>query len=175
MQCFESIFLLLRCIYLFSLAEIDDKEIDYHSGRMPRMIYFWRLASRGNLQAPFSNVLERFNTLAMSYYRQRIARTLDRAIQSSTSRSDRKRVFKVVAHVCLNTPVWNLPALWNISGPFIEVDDDDSYQTISHYACACPSVSHAFMKTLLDQTDQILHLLVGDLVSFIGALGRLRC
>jgi len=136
---------------------------------MPRMIFFWCQASHGNLQASFSKILQNFNNMAESYYKQGIQKTLDRAEQSSGAE---RSVFQVAAHVCLNTPVWRLPDLWSISGLFIEAVDGDS---IWHFACVCPSVSNAFMKFLSDHMDRIIGVLVCDPVSFISILGWLRC
>ena len=157
-------------LYLsFSLAGIDVKEIDYHSGRMPQMIFFWCQASRGNLQASFDELLSGFKKLAENYYRQKIYKTLIRA-QEYTG-LERVDIFQVAANVCLNIQVRDLPEIWSISGLFTEVVEGGS----SYFACVCPSVFNAFMKYLSDKKNQIIDVLVGDLVSFIGALGRLRC
>ena len=113
------------------------------------------------------DVLESFSDRAVTYYKGRIEKILDRAKDLSTD--DKLRMHQTVAFFYLNIAVENLPGLWEISGLFVEEKsevDGGAYV----YKCVCPPVGKAIIKYFADHTNPTVDVLVGHLIVFLYLL-----
>ncbi|KAL1915001.1 uncharacterized protein VTP21DRAFT_7706 [Calcarisporiella thermophila] len=113
---------ILKCQQNFKrLPEvIDANQIRYHSGLIPRMIFFWCEAWYTQLDISLSKIRDNtggFYDRATQLYKSKIRETFDRAEKMDPF--EQRKIHDYAVAVATNMSLWEPPLQWKISGLFV--------------------------------------------------------
>ncbi|KAL1914184.1 uncharacterized protein VTP21DRAFT_9696 [Calcarisporiella thermophila] len=136
---------------------VDANQIRYHSGLVPRMIFFWCEAWHTRLDTPLSNIRDDtggFYDRATEFYRSKIRKTLERAEKMDLLA--RRKIHDYAAAVATNMSLGEPPSQWKITGLFVPRSQAGVWVYV------CPPVIRAFVQYMAESYQPSIDLLLAD-------------
>jgi len=137
--------------------DVDCDQILYHSGLVPRMIFFWCEAWHTRLDTPLDEIRDGtggFYNRATEFYRGKIKKALERA--ENVDPQQRREIHDYAAAVATNMSLMEPPPQWKITGLFAPNSNAQTWTYV------CPPVIKAFVRHMMESYKPSIDLLLAD-------------